>query len=506
MPRYLGIDIGTTSVKAAAVRSAYRKLVLEGLAEAPLREDRSEEAVKSAIREAAQGALGIGSADGIATSLPGTQTTLRTVRIPETAAQKLSDVLPFELESQLPFDLENAVLDWRVLDGHTNEEGLAVLSVVAQLEDARRRVELVKGALGIEPERLGSGAFPIANLAPLATVLSDARTVALLDLGNKTSDIVVLEAGEPVFSRTLSLGTEGLPQTAAKLAREVRLSISAFRAQGGKMPDEIYLCGGGAFVSGAESFLAAELERPVHRLPALSIELGERVAPLAQSLPLYASALGLALSLTTRERGIDMRKGPLAYERGWGWLRERVPVLVGLGAVICVSFVFSSCTGLYAASKERTTLETALGQVTGDVFGEETTSADRAKELLAAENATEEDPLPHADAFDVMVRLSEHVPQSMTHDVEELDVQKGHVVIHGIVGTIAEAQSIATSLATEKCFSDVKNTRVSQVVGGERQKYVIEFDLKCPEDVKVTKKKKGEASSSSSAASSAGGT
>jgi len=506
MPRYLGIDIGTTSVKAAAVRSAYRKLVLEGLAEAPLREDRSEEAVKSAIREAAQGALGIGSADGIATSLPGTQTTLRTVRIPETAAQKLSDVLPFELESQLPFDLENAVLDWRVLDGHTNEEGLAVLSVVAQLEDARRRVELVKGALGIEPERLGSGAFPIANLAPLATVLSDARTVALLDLGNKTSDIVVLEAGEPVFSRTLSLGTEGLPQTAAKLAREVRLSISAFRAQGGKMPDEIYLCGGGAFVSGAESFLAAELERPVHRLPPLSIELGERVAPLAHSLPLYASALGLALSLTARERGIDLRKGPLAYERGWGWLRERVPVLVGLGAVICVSFVFSSCTGLYAASKERTTLETALGQVTGDVFGEETTSADRAKQLLAAENETEEDPLPHADAFDVMVRLSEHVPQSMTHDVEELDVQKGHVVIHGIVGTITEVQSLVTSLATEKCFADVKNTRNSQVIGGERQKYVIEFDLKCPEDVKVTKKKKGEASSSSSAASSAGGT
>ena len=59
-----------------------------------------------------------------------------------------------------------------------------------------------------------------------------------------------------------------------------------------------------------------------------------------------------------------------------------------------------------------------------------------------------------------------------------------------------------TSLGTEKCFSDVKITRISQVVGGERQKYVIEFDMKCPEDVKVVKKK-SDSSASSSASSGA---
>jgi general secretion pathway protein L len=501
MARYLGIDIGTTSVKAAALRVAYRKLVLEGLGTAPITEggDRAE-----AIRAAATAALGEGSADAIATAIPGAQTTLRTVRIPESAQRQLAEVLPFELEAQLPFDLDDAILDWRVLPDATNEEGMAVLSAVTRVEDAKRRVELVTSALGMEPERLGVGPFPLANLAPYATRLAEKNTVALLDLGTKTSDILFLRSGEPVFARTLSLGTEGLPQSAAKLAREIRLSLGAYRSQGGQPPDEIFLCGGGAFVSGAESFLAAELERPVHRLPALSLELGERAGAMAQDLPLYAGAIGLALSLSSRDRAaLDMRKGPLAYERGYGWMRDRIPALVGLGAVIMVSFVFSSCTAIYAASKERTTLEAALGTVTKEVFGESTSSADRANELLSAQNATEEDPLPHADSFDVMVRISEHIPQSMTHDVEELDVQKGHVVVHGIVGTITEAQSIVTSLATEKCFSDVKNTRISQVVGGERQKYVIEFDLKCPEDVKVVAKKKSDTSSSGSAASSA---
>jgi general secretion pathway protein L len=118
----------------------------------------------------------------------------------------------------------------------------------------------------------------------------------------------------------------------------------------------------------------------------------------------------------------------------------------------------------------------------------------------------DEDPLPHSDAFDVMVKLSEDIPQSMTHDIEELDVQKGHVVIHGIVGTIPDAQAIATSLRAEKCFSDVKITRTNQMVGSPRQKYVLEFDIRCPEDQKGGAKKKDTGgASSASGAPSAGG-
>jgi general secretion pathway protein L len=77
--------------------------------------------------------------------------------------------------------------------------------------------------------------------------------------------------------------------------------------------------------------------------------------------------------------------------------------------------------------------------------------------------------------------------------------------VHGIVGTIPEAQSIATSLSNEKCFSDVKITRTNQIIGGERQKYVLEFDIKCPEDVKGGKKPGASGGGAASAAPSGGG-
>jgi hypothetical protein len=43
------------------------------------------------------------------------------------------------------------------------------------------------------------------------------------------------------------------------------------------------------------------------------------------------------------------------------------------------------------------------------------------------------------------------------------------------------------------------------MVGQDRQKYVMEFDLKCPEDTKGAKKKETTGASSAPAAPSAGG-
>jgi general secretion pathway protein L len=221
----------------------------------------------------------------------------------------------------------------------------------------------------------------------------------------------------------------------------------------------------------------------------------------------FAKAIGLGLALGPRAVSLNLRKGPLAFERGFAWVKEKIPILAGLAAVILVSFLFSAWAQLYAKSKERVVLEKALGQVTKEVLGEETESSTRANELLQAQTSlSDEDPLPHADGFDVMVKLSELIPQSMTHDIRELDIQKGHVIVHGVVGSIPDAQQIRTNIAAEKCFSDAKITRTNAEVGGTSQVYVLEFDIRCPEDQKgAAKKPAGAAASASAAPSSTGG-
>lgn len=506
MPTWLGIDVGTTAVKVAVVKSTYRRIAVTALAAADVAPSGS---VTEAIRAAVSAALGgkLTGSDGVATALDGSRVALRTLTLPSSAQKQLAEVLTYELEAQVPFEMTDSVFDYRVLQPRGDDpQGIHLLAAVARLEDVRARIDLVREAIGQEPERVPLGAFPLANLVPHLAALADEGPIAVLDLGTKSSEVLIVRSGEPVFGRTLSYGTQGLPGTAPRLAREIRTTIAAYRSIGGVQPTRVYLCGGGAFVSGAEGFLAGELELPVEILPSPSIDVTALAPERIAELPRFAKAIALALDLGGRGSGLNLRKGALSYERGFAWVREKVPMLAGLAAVILVSFAFSSWAKMHSLSKERTTLEAALATVSKDVLGEETSSAQRVQELLAAQTAAiDEDPMPHADALDVMVKLSEDIPQSMQHDVEELDIQKPHVVVHGVVGSIADAQSIMTSLKSERCFSDVKMTRMSQQVGGDRQKYVMELDLKCPEDIKAPPKKKGDAASSPSASGSATG-
>jgi general secretion pathway protein L len=500
MSTWLGIDIGTTAVKVAAIRTAYRKVQLVGLASVEVAQAGG---VAEALTQAAHAVMGDrgGLGDAIAISLEGQRGTVKVLGLPASAQKQLAEVLPFELESALPFDIEEAVFDYRVLPGlrETKGEELAVLVGVAKTADVAARIDLVKTALAAEPERVGIGAFPIANLLPYVPALGEG-VVAVVDLGTVSSDVIVMKGGEPLFARTVALGTKGLPGTAAKLARELRTTIAAHRALGGEAPTRLLLCGGGAYVSGAEAFLSSALEIPVEVLPMPALEMANVAPEHNAALARFAKAIGLALGLGPRSAGLNLRKGPLAFERGFAWVKEKVPLLAGLAAVILVSFLFSAWAQLYAKSKEKTVLEGALSLVTKDVLNEETSSASRANELLASQTTlADEDPLPHADSFDVMVKISELIPPSMTHDVEELDIQKQHVILHGIVGSIPDAQAIKTSLESERCFSDPKITRTTAQVGGTAQKYVLEFDIKCPEDVKGGAKKSAAAAGSSSA-------
>jgi general secretion pathway protein L len=518
MPIWLGIDIGASAVKVVAIRSAYRKTTLEALVRVDIVRGEDGAEVGSALKSAVDTVLAsVGAPDAVAVAVDGARSTVRTVTLPAGAIKQVADVLPFELEAQIPFEMSEAVFDYRALprtpkiDG-VESFGIPLLVGVARTEEVATRISAARDVTGVEPERVGLGALPLANVMAVLqaeggdrALSSESAPVIVIDLGARTSEILILVGGEPVFARTLSQGTARIETTAPLLAREIRLTIGSFRSLGGGAPERIYLCGGGSFRSGAHTFLSGELDLPCLELPPVALEMGLGVPPeRIAEMPWFAKALGLSLGLGARPLDLDLRKGPLAFERGFAWIREKIPVLAGLSMVVLVSFFFSAWAQLHAASQDHDSVEKALGLVTKDVLGEETTSAARANELVSQQTTlNDDDPLPHADAFDVMVKLSEDIPPvTVTSDIEELDVQKGHVVVHGIVGSIPDAQSIADAMRKEHCFTDVKISRTNQVFGENRQKYLLELDEKCPEDVRGSKKKD---SSAAPAASSSGG-
>ena len=496
MAVYVGIDIGATQVKVAVVKGNARRYTVERLVAV----DRTSADVATAqglapvqtlddvLREAALEVTRGG--DPLSVGFDGARTYVRTLDIPSAVRKRLAEVLPFELEAQLPFDIDEAVWDTRTRPGVPASEPQPVLVAAARIEDVRERIDLVKRTLLREPDHVAPGAFPLAELAAALPSFRGPGVKAILDLGYEEAELLIVDGvgqSEPVFARTLSRGVTGMPQSAPFLAREIRQTFSGYRAAGGTPPDVVHVTGGGALVTELARWLSGELQMPVEILPITALD-GLQNRPDAHR---FARAIGIALSAAPRRRGVDLRRGPLSFERGYGFLREKVPLLSGLGAALLVTFLFATWARARNLNADRKTLEGVLSDTTKEVFSEATSDPDRVDDLLSAKSALggDDDPLPRADAMDVMVQLAETIPtEKMKHDVEKLELtrlsQAGgfKVVISGIAPSGGDVQTIESLLGTYRCFNNPTVTKKTKAISDDRIKYTLETELRCPEE------------------------
>jgi general secretion pathway protein L len=486
MANLLGIDIADESVRVALLRTGYRRIGIAALAECSLADyPTTAEAVRALVLPL------ISRGDSIATTLAGDKLFVRRIELPSTAMRQLAEVLPFELESQLPFDLEEAVYDSHLLP-RGGQDPISVLACVARIDQVRSRIELLQSALNVEPERVDASSFALANLVVLVPELAAAGPIVVVHLDASTTEVVILREGKPEFVRTVTGGTGGLPVSAQPLARDLRQTLLSWRSLGGAPVEIIYLTGPGSAFQGAEAYLSAELGVQVAPLPAIRTE---GLAPeLAEKVPRHTRAMGVALGLTRTSNSVNLRQGPLTYERGFGFLQEKIPLLAGIGALILTSFFFATWMELRTLSQQTDVLEEALATVTSQVVGESIRDPELAEDAVSVTTSKLDDPMPTVDGFNLMIEISKAVPPDVTHDIEELDFQKNKATIHGIVASIPEAQQIAATLGTVRCFENVKIVRTNQVVNENRQKYVLEFDVKCP--VEGKEKKSDEAGES----------
>jgi general secretion pathway protein L len=489
MARLVGIEVSTTHVRAAVLVTSYRRTIVERMVEV----DRGQTTDLTEAFKLAAGNM-VGHGESVAVAIDGTLAYLQRIELPRTALRQLDQVVPFELESRVPVDLDELVHDHRLLRRQKNDTTLQLLAAAAPIERVRAVILSCRSALGREVERVGCGPLPLANLLGLLGDVGKSEiAVAIVDLGVHRIDVLVVQLGEAVFARTTSTGVAQLPDGAIQIAASIRQTLLAFQAQGGTQVAAIYLTGEGANVSGAEAYLSTEVHVPVLPLPTLNgLEVPESELV---NVPRFAKAIGIALGLGSRPRDPDLRQGPLGFQRGYAFLKEKAPILSGLLTAILISFAFSAWSESRAVRKQHDALVSELGQVTSMILGEEVTDVEAARELLQKRRASDDsDPMPHMDAFDVLVEISNAIPQAIIHDVEEFDMQRERVKLTGIVGSASEAQEIASRLKENRCFQEQRLGKVTQVVNSDRQKYGLEWDVRCPEDQasKPVKKKADE--------------
>src|SRR3954451_8844505 len=166
MARFLGIDIGDNAVRGVLVRSSLRKLEVERYLEIPLTEAPLSPGRLPELAEAGRNLLRALSVapDAIISSVPGEETSLRVLELPAAARKRIAEVLPFELETMLPYDPHEAIIDYQPIA--TEHGTLRVLSASVLRPHVSAALEHLR-QIGLEPRELAAGAAALDGVCNL---------------------------------------------------------------------------------------------------------------------------------------------------------------------------------------------------------------------------------------------------------------------------------------------------------------------------------------------------
>src|SRR5262249_18518016 len=153
--RILALELDAHELKAAVLETTFRDYRVAGFYREPIAAD--EQSLADKIRRFLK-AHGV-DATTVLTSLPGELVTLRTFFLPFRDRKRLDQTVPFELETQVPFGLDEVVVDYHIL--HRDRAGCQVLAALVQRRDLEAHLKLLADA-GLDPK--------VVDIAPLATL------------------------------------------------------------------------------------------------------------------------------------------------------------------------------------------------------------------------------------------------------------------------------------------------------------------------------------------------
>jgi len=297
----IGLDIGSGLIKVAVIDHGRSEPELVKVAIAPLLADAIVEGevmdpgiVSDAIRTALA-AAGV-KAKGVVTAVGGRDVIIKKIQIDRVKEAQARELIRWEAEQHVPFDMESVELDFQILDPDADGLEMSVLLVAAKRDLIEGKIRLLTDA-DIQPAVVDVDAFALHNAFEVNYPEAMTGVVCLVNIGHEVTNINILDDGVPLLTRDIAVGTrkfredlqrerglsaeeaDGLLQGYEKSphlqaitetrGEEIAVGIeraAAFLASSSRSSAKLkaaYTCGGGARVPGLNEALGARLRLPV---------------------------------------------------------------------------------------------------------------------------------------------------------------------------------------------------------------------------------------------------
>ncbi|MBI3812416.1 MAG: type IV pilus assembly protein PilM [Nitrospirae bacterium] len=501
----LGLDLGSSSVKAVCLRKGWMGLEWAGgyqrdISHPPGPFDWAREAVPGLKEWIAEHQLPM---DHVVVSLPAHLISLRTLTLPFNDERKLEKVVPFEIEALLPYPLEEVVVDYQVTDATQGRTNLLAAAVPRGL--VKNYLEQLSRA-GINPEAVELDGMALTNLVrhvfPDSSALGDpAGGMAALEIGASKTVVCILRHGQTAFVRTILWGgrdvtaalsdacgiplaeaeewkrqaglldeeisrlhQKGVSQTIRRALEpfisELARTVHVFQANEppeGRVPlTEFVLYGGGSKLKGLESHLASELGlQAVTRAPKIASGNG------AGWDPAFALSLGLALKAARVTGGsrMNFRKGEFAHGREATASSARARYL-WIGALLVASVAAADLYTKYTLQMGKyQTLKTQVREqfrtmfpdvknVVDEVQQAKSTVAEM-KKKVALFGTSDWTPLQ------LMAELTQRMPPSVKIEVQDFVIEPGRLRLEAETDSFESVDKVKSLLGQFGAFRDV---------------------------------------------------
>jgi type IV pilus assembly protein PilM len=339
--KILGLDIGTSTIKVAELESSRGSPQLTAFAVLPTPPNSIaggeildtvvlSQAIKSLLDQVRS------KRRHVVTGIWGTAVITKKISLPKMDAKLIEEQIRWEAEQYIPFDINEINLDYHIFDKpNANPEIMDILLVAAKKDYIFKFAEVVESA-DRQCSILDVGSFALANMFFLNYPSNLKETACLLNVGAGFTNFVVVEGGEVLFCRDVSVGgltythevsrsmnlsfeeaenmklmasggqeaplevQQTLQATHETVCEEIRRTMDFYSATGGDAPiRRVYLSGGASNTLGLPDRLSKILQLPTEHFNPFSVMKYDtsKFSPeyVSRIAPIIPTAAGLAL-------------------------------------------------------------------------------------------------------------------------------------------------------------------------------------------------------------------
>lgn len=334
---YLGVDIGSTSIKIIELKKDTKKINLEtyGFSENTNYKKQdwqkdpnyTAEVINKIIDES-----GIVSRSAVS-ALPTFSVFSSVLNLANVNKKDLASAVHWEAKKVIPLPLEDMILDWKKIDDKVDEKSkknIRILLTGAPRSLVKKYIEIFRTAqislLSLETETFSLVRSLLGN---------DKSTIMIVEIGAGTTDVTIIDKSIPILNRSIDVGgititkaiskkaniefskaeqfkydlgisslngtDEEVPKiiidTISPIVNEIKYAINLYQNKNRKKTEKIVLSGGSALLPNLVNYLAKLLDmKVIIGDPWARISYPQDLKPLLQEIgPRMSVAIGLAM-------------------------------------------------------------------------------------------------------------------------------------------------------------------------------------------------------------------